>query len=218
MLISRAARDLAGFFHHVPYRSISWAIPCLPGGFTNQLVISRIVPDTEALAPIAARFTLLHRRPTMGRVVPRPQPVPSRRHQLPQQLRHQPRGLRTKEHLLSALSAEVTGQEQVDSVQEPPLAPRAVSIVSSSQPTFTPPGSETAGAEAEIFEEGAPDISTTEQLPVESTQLEPPSNRQEHNTLQDQSTEAELHAGTAASRGEASEAHQSDSIGPNNAE
>ena len=200
--------------------------PLPTGGLTNQLVISRIVPNTEALAPIAARFTLLH-RPTMGRVVPRPQPegadssssaalasssgtsrgAPGPRKSVP-----------PGEVAGTAPSAEVTGQEQVEEAHEPPLAPRAVSIVSSSQPTFTPPGSETAGAEAGTFEEETPDIPTTEQLPVETSQLEPLINRQQSvNNVQTTPTEAELQTGTAASRGEVSDA-QASSLGPNNTE
>ena len=34
--VGRAARDLAYFFHNLPYRRISWAIPYLPGGLTNE--------------------------------------------------------------------------------------------------------------------------------------------------------------------------------------
>ena len=56
-------------------------------------------------------------------------------------------------------------------------------------------------------------------MPFETNVLKPSINRQESiNTLQDFSIEAELQAGTAASRGEASEAHQADALGPNNAE
>ena len=71
--VSRAARDLAHFFHRLPLDRIPWAIPYLPGGLTNQLVISRIVQDTEGpIDPIAARFSLLRRPSAMGRVYPQP--------------------------------------------------------------------------------------------------------------------------------------------------
>ena len=87
--------------------------------------------------------------------------------------------------------------------------------MSSSQPTFTPPGSETAGAE-EADEVPPVDSPATEVLPVETNALESLINRPEPN-IQAPQAEAELQTGTAASRGEVTDA-QDDSLGPDNAD
>ena len=81
----------------------------------------------------------------------------------------------------TAPSAEATGQELEEvSEPEPPLAPRVETGISSSQPTFTPPGSVTAGAEEFDEDSHMPvDLPATEALPVETSTLESLDNRQE---------------------------------------
>ena len=117
----------------------------------------------------------------------------------------------------TAHSAEATGTSLPEESQEPPLVPRASSIVSSSQPTFTPPGSETAGAEAEDTGQNPLDVSA-KNLPLEASTLESFEDRQEPDlNFHTPTAEAELQTGTAASRGEVLDAPDS-SLGPDKAE
>ena len=120
----------------------------------------------------------------------------------------------------TAPSAETTDQEFEEApVPGPPLTPRVATGVSSSQPTFTPPGSATAGAED--FDETQQDLvaePTTEELPLETSTLESLNNRQEcAPNVETPPIEAELQTGTAALRGEVSDAQDS-SLGQSNAE
>ena len=189
------------------------------------MVISRIAQDTERpLDPIAARFTLL-RRPGMGRINPAPQEPDVASPSTAAAAATTSEGPQDQEAAASlgdvagtAHSAEATGQELEEvSETEPPLVPRVTTGVSSSQPTFTPPGSETAGAE-EVDEVAPVDSPATEVLPVETNTLESLINRQEPElNIQTPKAEAELQTGTAASRGEVLDAHDS-SLGPDNAE
>ena len=96
------------------------------------------------------------------------------------------------------------------------LFPRVATGVSSSQPTFTPPGSETAGAE-EADEVAPVDSPATEVLPVETNTLESIVRQEPELNIQAPKAEAELQTGTAASRGEVLEA-QDDSLGHANAD
>ena len=171
--VRRAARDLA----HLPFHCISWAIPYLPGGLSNQLVISRSSELQAALDSIAVRFDLL-RRPWMGRVNPSPQATGATSSNAAAAAATAPEDLQDQE-AGTAPSAEATGQEREEvSETEPPLVPRVTTGVSSSQPTCTPPGSETAGAE-EVDEVAPVDSPATEVLPVETNTLESLINRQE---------------------------------------
>ena len=222
--VDRAARDLAYHFYFLRVDRISWAIPYLPNNLWVQLVISRIAQDAERpLDPIAARFTLL-RRPGMGRINPAPQDPDVASSSTAAAAAASSEGPQDQEAAASlgdvagtAHSAEATGQELEEGSAEPPLVPRVATGVSSSQPTFTPPGSETAGAE-EADEVARVDSPATEALPVETNTLESLINRQEpeHN-IETSKAEAELQTGTAASRGEVSDA-QDDSLGHVNAD
>ena len=111
----------------------------------------------------------------------------------------------------TAPSAETTGQEFGEAVQ-PPLTPRVASGISSSQPTFTPQGSETAEAE-EV------DNPQREEPVAEPTTIELPPETSTLGSLDDEAplVEAELQTGTAASRGEVSPA-QDGTLGPANAD
>ena len=222
--IDRASRDLAYFFYHLPVERIAWAFPYVPPGLYTQLVISRSRElQATSLDPversIAARFSYLH-RPPMGRVNPQPQApgaaassaaapatAPAGDPQ-DQEAPASPEGV-----VGTAPSAETTDQEFGEaSVPEPPLTPRVASGISSSQPTFTPPGSETAGADEvdDLQQEEPVAEPTAVDLPPEASTL---------GALNDETPliEAELQTGTAASRGEVSSA-QDDSLGPHNAE
>ena len=173
--VDRAARDLAYHFYFLPVDRISWAIPYLPNNLWIQLVISRIAQDTERpLDPIAARFTLLQ-RPGMGRINPAPQAPDVASPSTAAAAATTSEGPQDQEAAASlgdvagtAPCAEATGQELEEvSETEPPLVPRVTTGVSSSQPTFTPPGSETAGEE-EVDEVAPVDSPATEVLPVET--------------------------------------------------
>ena len=111
----------------------------------------------------------------------------------------------------TAPSAETTDQEFGEAVQ-PPLTPRVASGISSSQPTFTPQGSETA--EAEEVDNPQP-----EEPVAEPTTIELPPETSTLGSLDDEAplVEAELQTGTAASRGEVSPA-QDGTLGPANAD
>ena len=208
--IDRASRDLAYFFYHLPVDRISWAFPYVPPGLFTQLVISRSSELQAALDPVAARFTLL-RRPAMGRINPQPQATGAASSSTAAAAATAPaEGPQDQEASASpgevvgtAPSAETTGQELEEvSEPDPPLAPRVATGISSSQPTLTPPGSVTAGAE-EFEEDQQFPVSepTTEDLPAETSTLESLSNRQEPDlNLHTPTAEAELQTGTAASR------------------
>ena len=221
--VDRAARDLAYHFYFLPVDRISWAIPYLPNNLWIQLVISRIAQDTERpLDPIAARFTLL-RRPGMGRTNPAPQDPDVASSSTAAAAAATSEGPQDQEAAASlgdvagtAHSAEATGQELEEGSAEPPLVPRVTTGVSSSQPTFTPPGSETAGAE-EADEVAPADSPATEVLPVETNTLESLVRQEPEPNTQVPKAEAELQTGTAASRGEVLEA-QDDSLGHANAD
>ena len=223
--IDRASRDLAYFFYHLPVDRISWAFPYVPPGLYTQLVISRSRElQASSLDPVewslAARFSYLH-RPPMGRVNPQPQATGAAASSSAAAQATAPAGDPQDQEapaspegvVGTALSVETTDQEFGEaSVQEPPLTPRVASGISSSQPTFTPLGSETAGAEEvdDLQQEEPVAEPTTIELPPETNTL---------GALNDETPliEAELQTGTAASRGEVSSA-QDDSLGPHNAE
>ena len=205
---------------------ISWAFPYVPPGLFTQLVFSRSRELQATLEPvewsIGARFSLLH-RPPMGRVTPQPQTpgaastssaaapatAPAGDPQ-DQEAPASPEGV-----VGTAPSAESTDQEFGEaSMQEPPLTPRVASGISSSQPTFTPPGSETAGAEE--FDDLRQEEPVAEPTAVELPLPLETSTLGAHND-ETPLIEAELQTGTAASRGEVS-LTQDDSLGPHNAE
>ena len=222
--IDRAARDLAYFFYHLPVDRISWAFPYVPPGLFTQLVISRSRElQATILDPaewsIAARFSYLH-RPAMGRVNPQPQATGAAASSTAaapatapagdpqdQEASASPEGV-----VGTAPSAQTTDQEVEEASETDPLpSPRVATAISSSQPTFTPPGSVTAGAE-EL--EGSQDFvaePTTDELPIETSTLGAAFN------AETPPIQAGLQTGTAASRGEVSDV-QDDSLGPDNAD
>ena len=222
--IDRASRDLAYFFYHLPVERVAWAFPYAPPGLYTQLVISRSRElQASSLDPIqwsvAARFSHLHRTP-MGRVNPQPQATgaaASSSAAAPatapagdpqdQEASASPEGV-----VGTAPSAETTDQEFGEAVQ-PPLTPRVASGISSSQPTFTPQGSETAEAEEEV------DDPQPEEPVAEPTTVELPPETSTLGSLDDEAplVAAELQTGTAASRGEVSPA-QDGTLGPSNAD
>ena len=153
----------------------------------------------------------------MGRVNPQPQATGAASAAAPATALagdpHDQEALASPEEVVgTAPSAETTDQELEEAPDaDPLLAPRVATGISSSQPTFTPPGSVTAGAEE--LEENQQDLvaePTTKELPFETSTLGA-------SNAETPPIEAELQTGTAASRGEVSDA-QDDSLGPDNAE
>ena len=181
--IDRAARDIAYFFYHLPVDRISWAFPYVPPGLFTQLVISRSRElQATTLDPaewsIAARFSYLH-RPPMGRVNPQPQATgaaTSSTAAAPATALagdpHQEALASPEEVVGTAPSAETTDQEIEEASETDPLpSPRVATAISSSQPTFTPPGSVTAGAEELEESQDLVAEPTTDELPIESSTL-----------------------------------------------
>ena len=182
--VDRAARDIAYFFYHLPVDRISWAFPYVPPGLFTQLVISRSRElQATTLDPaewsIAARFSYLQ-RPPMGRGNLQPQATGAAASSTAAAPATAPAGdpqdqeapASPEEVVGTAPSAETTDQEIEEASETDPLpSPRVATAISPSQPTFTPPGSATAGAEE--FEESQDLVAepTTDELPIESSTL-----------------------------------------------